>query len=170
MTTIYETAEQGESRRVSLSSIYQSATEKFRSIMDSSTAQKVSSYIQEAGTFIKNASSYSITKLSSFYGRLTRKINQLSECGPIMVVSAIALAYFFPLPTLIGGAIGFATNNNEYEFEALDQMIHKSHLSNKTLTAIGALAAVAMPVCTLSTLAIYAGTIGLGRTVDEASL
>ena len=107
------------------------------------------------------------TRLDAFYNKYSPIIKKTISTKIILIIMAIvpvALAYSFPILTLIGAAVGFATNGI---------IPNWTNNTNKIITpfnvALAAIAAVglAMPACSLAAIAIFGGTLAIGRTLDN---
>lgn len=137
----------------------------YTSITTNPTVEKVETFFISIKDKLVSALASFTASIISFYNTYSPKIKEFSNNHKLPIVftiAAIALAYFYPLSALVFGTIGFATNRM-LPVEDDEKIVN---VSNCALTAVGALA-LAMPACSLSALAVVAGSIGIGRTVHN---
>lgn len=130
-----------------------------------STAEKVKAFFASCKDKIVSAFETSKAAIVNFYKVNIHKIIDFANENKLPIaftVAALALLFFHPLTIIVFGSIGFATNKI-FPSEQNDKIVN---ISNFVLTAVGTLA-LAIPSCSLTALAIIAGSIGIGRTVNN---
>lgn len=111
--------------------------------------------------------SYTTLKAQTFYNELNTKYlpklkNNLTQTKYkiIVITGATITGFYYPLLTLIGAVVGYYLST-EYR-----QTPNKNIFTlENSITVMSGTIGVAMPVCTLSSLAILVGTIGVGNLI-----